>query len=405
MTDFFPSRLIIDDRQIVVILDTAPARILGEQENCPQWAETFAKMARDGYCFSLADGTFVELVNQRSRGSITAVEFHRMCTRLTRFISTELPVAPGRSDLLGMIQQSSESWSEQECRSQSLAAWAELLRCANVGYVPRSTEQLLEEERNSWRAMLANFQEKVDIFKKREQLKVEILHALDESGLLHALRIVPEPESLKALEALHTLHSCPVEELLNILNLIPRPVLQKVIQSLEPLNKGDLRGVLDLAKKYRHQKQCITDAEADPTLAWKAWTDQQISWKIIGPQIFEGFSKAFKSSGSTVFTMKMRSHLELLYCWTQFSSMQKAKRAYDPNSVNSRNDGIDFDLYRFLKLPAFVVTLDKGFLEGLIDIKSYQAAWFFRPQELADSWSAGDQPKPSWPTAKDLAKR
>jgi hypothetical protein len=405
MTGSFPPRLIIDDQKTMVILDTVVARELVDLEHCPAWVETFEKMTADGYTFSLADGTFIELVNQRSRGSITADQFQRMCTRLTQFLSTELPIAPGRRDLLGMLQQDGEPWSEQECRSISLDSWAELLRCADAGYTPGSTEHLLEEERNAWRAMLAGFQETVNTLKHSEQLRIEVLHALDEAGLLSAFDTLSEHEFLKALEAIHTLQASPSEEVLDLFKAVPNVALQKVFQSLEALSPQDLSGVLQLAHPYKDQKQHIDDNSKDPTDAWQAWTAQQVSWKVIGPKINVGVTKAFENSESAVFTMNMRSHLEVLYCWTRFSSMQKVKRAYDPTSKKSRNDGVDFDLYRFLKLPAFVVTLDKGFLEGLTDFSSYQANWFFRPQELADSWNAGITPKPRWPAVKDLCKR
>lgn len=85
--------------------------------------------------------------------------------------------------------------------------------------------------------------------------------------------------------------------------------------------------------------------------------------------------------------------------------MQQTKNGYDPDNDQKRNDGIDFDLYRFLKLRAFVVTEDRAFLTGLSDIKSYQATWFYTPRNLATRWAGGKSSAPAWPQPKHLAKR
>jgi len=63
MTTAFPPRLIIDDQQIMVVLDTSPVRELAHESDCPDWVCTFEEMSNQGYSFSLADGTFAELIN------------------------------------------------------------------------------------------------------------------------------------------------------------------------------------------------------------------------------------------------------------------------------------------------------------------------------------------------------
>jgi hypothetical protein len=77
--------------------------------------------------------------------------------------------------------------------------------------------------------------------------------------------------------------------------------------------------------------------------------------------------------------------------------MQKEKEPYDPESPKKRNDGIDADLYRYLLLPALIVTQDKAFFGGLSDIQSFQKGWFYTPQLLADEWLNGNQRAPTWP--------
>ena len=94
--------------------------------------------------------------------------------------------------------------------------------------------------------------------------------------------------------------------------------------------------------------------------------------------------------------MSVRSHLSNRYHWRQFVRMQNKKGAYNPRSDKKVNDGIDADLYRYLVLPAFIVSEDNCFFGGLDDIQSFQKSWFFRPQALADEWQKGNKPKPIW---------
>lgn len=95
-------------------------------------------------------------------------------------------------------------------------------------------------------------------------------------------------------------------------------------------------------------------------------------------------------------SMSARCDLQIRYLYRQWVRTRKSKRAYSPVSPNSRNDGIDFDFYRFLMLPAFVVTEDKGFLTRISDIPSAQKTWFMTPEELAARWERGGRPWPTW---------
>ncbi|PHV19158.1 hypothetical protein CSQ92_27680 [Janthinobacterium sp. BJB446] len=96
-------------------------------------------------------------------------------------------------------------------------------------------------------------------------------------------------------------------------------------------------------------------------------------------------------------TMATRLDLQMRYLWRQWVRTRQKKDGYCPTSVKKVNDGIDLDLYRYLILPALVVSDDRGFHEGLMDIKSYQRHWLWRPQALADAWGRGERPQPVWP--------
>lgn len=94
--------------------------------------------------------------------------------------------------------------------------------------------------------------------------------------------------------------------------------------------------------------------------------------------------------------MSARCDLQMRYLYRQWVRTKKTKCAYSPTSRKKRNDGIDFDLYRYLMLPALVLTEDTAFLAGILDIPSSQKNWFMTPQELANSWQQGEQPWPTW---------
>ncbi|MDP3692628.1 hypothetical protein, partial [Bradyrhizobium sp.] len=81
--------------------------------------------------------------------------------------------------------------------------------------------------------------------------------------------------------------------------------------------------------------------------------------------------------------LSIRFDLKLRYFWRQFVRSKKERGAYNVNAAKKRNDGIDFGLFDYLALPAFVVTVDRGFLEGITDISSFQRSWIRKPSSLA----------------------
>lgn len=95
--------------------------------------------------------------------------------------------------------------------------------------------------------------------------------------------------------------------------------------------------------------------------------------------------------------MSIRMDLQLRFVWRQYVRSKKTIEPYNPESLKKRNDGIDFDLYKYFLLPAFVVAEDKGFFSSLEGIKSFQRDWFFKPEELANEWQKGTRPFPRWP--------
>ena len=98
-------------------------------------------------------------------------------------------------------------------------------------------------------------------------------------------------------------------------------------------------------------------------------------------------------------SMSIRNDLQTRLLWRQFVRSKLAMEPYDPTSAKKKNDGIDFDFYRYLALPALVVSSDKGFFGSLATIDSFQKAWFHKPDELAEAWKNGARPLPQWPGA------
>jgi hypothetical protein len=105
-------------------------------------------------------------------------------------------------------------------------------------------------------------------------------------------------------------------------------------------------------------------------------------------------------SGSLSPPLALRLDLRTRYVWRQFVRRRKPHEPYNVDGKAKRNDGIDFTLYTYLALPALVVTTDKGLLERLADIKSFQTGWFFKVEDLVAAWLAGDRPRPVWPSTK-----
>lgn len=113
------------------------------------------------------------------------------------------------------------------------------------------------------------------------------------------------------------------------------------------------------------------------------------------PLLDQKLSDMAAKSGSLQPTLAKRLDLQMRYAWRQWLRFQDVD-SYSPESRKNRNDGIDFDLYRYIMLPAYVAANDWGFHEKIADIKSPQRGWFWRPEQLADAWKDGEKPRPTW---------
>ena len=98
--------------------------------------------------------------------------------------------------------------------------------------------------------------------------------------------------------------------------------------------------------------------------------------------------------------LSVRWDLKMRLLWRQYVRSKKTMSAYDPTSPKKKNDGIDFDIYNYLLLPALIVATDSGFFEKIEDIKSYQKAWFWKPETLAQAWVDKKRPRAEWPFEK-----
>jgi len=154
-----PKRKIIPDEQCMVVLDTSPVRNIAHASATPPWVATFAEMARDGYSFSLADGALTELLSQCLRGSITKPEHARMVRAIESFLSPDLPILPGKQDLMGMIGQSNDpAWSEAELVAFSLHALNVLKDPSLLSEDERAKiGPALQHDRDEWIGWFAKF--------------------------------------------------------------------------------------------------------------------------------------------------------------------------------------------------------------------------------------------------------
>lgn len=95
--------------------------------------------------------------------------------------------------------------------------------------------------------------------------------------------------------------------------------------------------------------------------------------------------------------LSLRWDLRTRYFWRQFVRLKKAKEPYNPHAKKKRNDGIDFGLFAYLALPALGIASESGFHDKIANIRSFQTGWIYRPTELAQAWTDGEQPQPQWP--------
>ncbi|WP_186033985.1 hypothetical protein [Burkholderia gladioli] len=292
-----PRKLIPDD-QCIVVFDTTPVRALAEQPTLPAWVETFAKMSKEGYSFSLADNALAELLKQHMKDALTDDDLHTICAALKQFLNPSVPVLPGKWDLMNMIGEADDKpWSEANAAAYARAGWAVLNDPKQLD--DDSRKQLieaLEYDRKAW----------IELF--------ETFNATQG-------RLLAENPGYEA--------SHPLDQ-------------------------------------YKHPM-------LDAALA--------------------AISRGGKSQSPS---MAERQDLITRYLWRQWVRTRKQVQPYDPANDSKINDGIDFDLYHYLMLPAYVVATEKGFHGAIADIKSPQIKWFWRPEALAAAWERGDAPRPAW---------
>ena len=119
----------------------------------------------------------------------------------------------------------------------------------------------------------------------------------------------------------------------------------------------------------------------------------------LGGPTFEAFRRMVDSESDLPHPhMSRRMDLGIRYAWRQHVRRNRAREPYNPASHRRRNDGIDFDLYYFLMLPALLVTDDTGFGARLEPIQSFQRSWIYTPEQLAAAWRSGTIAMPTWPT-------
>lgn len=95
--------------------------------------------------------------------------------------------------------------------------------------------------------------------------------------------------------------------------------------------------------------------------------------------------------------MSVRLDLALRQMQRQVEARTRAKEPYNPETHRKRNDGIDFTLTFALMLPALLCTSDGNYCTTLRQLPSFQTAWVYKPDELADAWAKKTVVDPRWP--------
>lgn len=147
-----PLDTLIPPATTIVVLDTSPARNLAYSTERPTWVATFAEMARsEDYSFSLADNAFAELLNQIASGALARVESERIFESLQLFLNPNLPILPGKRDILSLIggHDHLPDWSPDEVAAISRRAWDHLRNASSSG-TAQSTDEELQDERAAW---------------------------------------------------------------------------------------------------------------------------------------------------------------------------------------------------------------------------------------------------------------
>ena len=148
------NRSLIPDDQIIVVLDTSPARNLAH-EDTPEWLDTFIEMSESGYSFSLSEVAGGELMVQYRSGRIPHEDYFKMLDSLEKFLNPKMPVIPGKLDIELMIGIQHDEADIEETLELATRAW-DLLCCpleADMNIGP-SFETLIEQERLEWNEFL-----------------------------------------------------------------------------------------------------------------------------------------------------------------------------------------------------------------------------------------------------------
>lgn len=91
--------------------------------------------------------------------------------------------------------------------------------------------------------------------------------------------------------------------------------------------------------------------------------------------------------------LSIRMDLQIKYFYNKFKSSLQQK-GYNPLSDKNSNDAVDFDLFRYLSLPAFVITFEKKYLNLSASIDSIQTSWLMKPDDLCSRWEKNFEPFP-----------
>lgn len=165
-----PPRKIIPDEQCMVVLDTSPVRNIAYETSTPAWVATFADMSANGYSFSLADGALTELLAQHIRGALDETELATIVEAIETFLNPDLPVLPGKKDVMGMIGESDDPvWTAAETVAYSRAGWT-LLKTPSLMTEEQRTKivKALKDDRDEWTKSFAKYDASYDAWLLRE---------------------------------------------------------------------------------------------------------------------------------------------------------------------------------------------------------------------------------------------
>ena len=92
--------------------------------------------------------------------------------------------------------------------------------------------------------------------------------------------------------------------------------------------------------------------------------------------------------------------LEAAITYRKDCEKRHSEGQYHPDSKNSHNDGIDYNMTWVFMKKMLLCTAEKKFTGKIRALTSFQSGWIYRPEEMAEAWKTGSIVKPTWPTAK-----